>query len=296
MAYDTMQQKIIAFGGRTGFPDFQVTHETWAFDYNTSTWINMAPESSPPWRGNHAMVYDSYRNKILMFGGSDFSQVFNDLWQYDVEQNLWIELASTSPPPARQMHGLVYVPEQDSLFLFGGRQEGGGAYFEDTWQFEFATNRWHALVTDNRPPVSDHVNLAYDNAAAKLILFSRPDASVLANGRQSTWAYDFATGDWSNLNPVSSPDSGHSSFVYDPYHQKLVLFGDSSSARGMFTWTFNTMENTWTNITPPSFPDINYIDFPAIEHDGMVYIDDHNVFIQYGGCCSDTTLKLILDK
>ena len=27
-----------------------------------------------------------------------------------------------------------------------------------------------------------------------------------------------------------------------------------------------------------------------------VYIADHNAFIQYGGCCSDTTLELTLQK
>ena len=55
-------------------------------------------------------------------------------------------------------------------------------------------------------------------------------------------------------------------------------------------------KNNWVNITPQSFPDINYIEHSVIEHDAMVYIDDHDVFIQYGGCCSNTTLELNLNK
>ena len=35
---------------------------------------------------------------------------------------------------------------------------------------------------------------------------------------------------------------------------------------------------------------------PVIEHDELVYINDLNVFIQYGGCCSDQTLQLSLNK
>ena len=56
--------------------------------------------------------------KILMFGGSDFTQVFNDLWEYDYNQNTWANRSTNTPPEARQMHGMVYVPDRDVVYYF----------------------------------------------------------------------------------------------------------------------------------------------------------------------------------
>ena len=245
------------------------------------------------------MIYDATGQRTLMFGGSDFNQAYNDLWAYDHIANAWSKEPTTNAPQPRQMHGLVYVADQGALVLFGGRRVGGGAAFEDTWKLDLESNVWEELITENRPPVSDHVNLVYNDSRNELFLFSGPDAYVLGGGQvrpQSTWAYDFETNEWTNLNPTNSPDGDHNSLVYDPLHEKIILFGNSQNSDDMFTWKFDHLENDWINITPQSFPSINYISFDVIEHAGMVYIDHHNVFIQYGGCCSSATLELVLDK
>ena len=299
MAYDKSQMKIIAFGGRTGFPDFNNVNETWSFDYNASTWSNLHPELQPPWRSSHTMVFDSRRNNILLFGGSDFSQAFNDLWTYDHALNTWVEIQTKNTPQARQMHGLVYVSKQDVLLLFGGRRVGGGASFNDTWLYHFDTNQWELLTTAHHPPVTDHVNLAYSSTDDMVLLFTEPDArgaSPDSGRQQSTWVYDFTTNDWRSLLPVDFPLTNHSNLEYDTHHNQFVLFGNLQNGRSMVTWRFNTTENNWMNITPYVFPKIPFTHFPVIEHDDMVYIDDQNVFIQYGGCCSDTTLELSLSK
>jgi len=54
----------------------------------------------------------------------------------------------------------------------------------------------------------------------------------------------------------------------------------------MLTWIFDYSENKWTNITPNNIP------YEFTEHFDMVYLNDQNVFIQYGGCCTDKTLEL----
>ena len=270
MAYDSNHKKIIAYGGRTGFLDFENVNETWSFDYESKTWKNLQPANSPPWRSSHAMVYDPVRRKVLMFGGSDFKRAFNDLWEYDFGENKWTAVAAADPPEPRLMHGMAYILNQDVVIVFGGRRANGGASFADTWEFNFKTMIWKKLNTQNKPPVSDHVNLAYDTSEKKLFLFSNPE----------TWAYDLESRNWENLNPKNSPDSGHSNLVYDPVRKKLVLFGDSKNSHRMFTWSFDYSENEWTNITPGRFPSIDFTRASVIEHDGMVYLDQHNVFIQ----------------
>jgi len=286
MAYDTLNKKIINYGGRSGFPDFIDINETWAFDYNSSSWTNLNPTNSPPWRTSHTMVYDEFRNRILMFGGGDFTQVFNGLWEYDYNQNTWAKRSTNTPPEARQMHGMVYVPDRDVVIIFGGRRLNGGASFADTWEFNCLTGVWEKLNPENTPPVSDHVNMTYDKSANKVILFAN----------LQTWAFDFDTNNWTRLNIANQPDINHSNFVYSDHHEESLLFGNSNSSGDMITWIFNYSENSWTDITSNNFPTINFYEFKIIEHDALVYLNDLNVFIQYGGCCSDQTLELNLNK
>ena len=287
MAYDTLHKKIINYGGRSGFPDFDDINETWAFDYNSKTWTNLKPSNSPPWRTSHSMVYDELRHKVLIFGGGDFSKVFNDLWEYDYSKNTWTKRSTNTPPEARQMHGMVYIPDRDVILIFGGRSLNGGASFADVWEFNCKTSIWKKLNPKNTPPVSDHVNMTYDKSVRKLLLFTN----------SQTWAFNLDTENWTKLHATNPPDTDHSNFVYSDHHQVSILFGDSKSTHKMITWTFNYSENSWTDITSNNFPTINFYENPpVIEHDALVYINDLNVFIQYGGCCSDQTLQLSLNK
>lgn len=286
MAYDTHHRKIIVHGGRSGFMDFNNINETWAFDYKSKTWKNLKPINSPPWRSSHTMVYDPVRHKLLMFGGNDFKRAFNDLWEYDYDQNSWTELSPANPPESRQLHGMVYIPDRDVVIVFGGRRSNGGAAFADTWEFNCKTRTWTKLNPQNNPPVSDHVNITYDTSERKMILFTSPEI----------WAYDFDTADWTNLEPANSPVSNHSNLVYDSHNKKTILFGNFRNPNSRQTWSFDYPENKWTNITPKKFPKIDFTRASIIEHAGMVYLSDHDVFIQYGGCCSNQTLELKLNK
>ena len=136
------------------------------------------------------------------------------------------------------------------------------------------------------PPVSDHVNMTYDRLVNKVILFTH----------SQTWAFDLDTENWTKLFTTNPPDSDHTNLVYSEHHEKSILFGNSKSSSGMFTWSFDYSENSWTNITSNNFPKIDFYVHDIIEHDALVYLNDHNIFIQYGGCCSDQTLELNLGK
>ncbi|MDX1435953.1 MAG: kelch repeat-containing protein, partial [Anaerolineales bacterium] len=133
MVYDAAREQIIAYGGRDR--EFNPTNETWAYRSETQTWTNMEPETSPPWRSSHSMVYDPVHGTILMFGGTDFKQVFADLWEFDIDRNTWVELEAGEGPEPRQMHGMAFDSNAEVVILFGGRRTDGGAAFRDTWEF-----------------------------------------------------------------------------------------------------------------------------------------------------------------
>lgn len=281
MAYNTQHKKIVAYGGRTGFrSDFENVNETWAFDYNKNRWENLEPTSLPPWRSSHTIVYDPVRDKIVLFGGNDFDKAYNDLWQYDYTSNEWTDINPVNSPEARQMHGMVYVPDRDVIIMYGGRRLNGGASFSDTWELNCKTYTWKKFNPGNSPSVSDHVNITYDSSADKVLLYIAPNI----------WAYDFNSDNWTSPDAKNKPDLNHSSFIYTPEFNKSILFGNMDGEEGRYTWIYDYPENSWTNITPENMPGV------LIEHDCMVYLNDEHVFIQYGGCCSDLTLELKLSQ
>jgi len=54
----------------------------------------------PPWgRYGSAMAYDAARGELVVFGGSRFSEVFNDTWVWD-GFNWTRKFPATSPPAA----------------------------------------------------------------------------------------------------------------------------------------------------------------------------------------------------
>ncbi len=285
MVYDIYNKKIINYGGRSGFPEFKWINETWAFDYKKSLWKNMKPANSPPWRSSHAMAYDTLRHRTLLFGGNNFSNALNDLWLYDYQSNNWTQITTSNTPEQRQMHGMVYIPDRDIIMMFGGRKSNGGASFSDTWELGCTTMTWKKLTPKRTPPVSDHINIVYDEFSKKVILYVNFE----------TWAYDFNTKNWTKLIIPNTPDSGHSNFVYNTILKKSILFGDSKNSNQMHTWLFDYALKSWTDITPRYFPDIDFYEHEFIEHASMIYMNDKNSIIQYGGCCSKQTLELKLN-
>ena len=272
MVYAAFHEQIIAFGGRD--KNFDNVNETWAYDYKAKTWTNLQPAFGPLWRANHAMIYDPARNKTVMFGGDDFTRSFNDLWEYDYGLNTWTELSPNNPPAARQMHGMVYDTEHEVVIMFGGRRTGGGAAFNDTWEYNHATNSWRSLHPLQSPPIQDHVNLAYDEMHQKTILFSGPINHNRAN--IGTWVYDYQTNNWSTLNAENSPTGDHSSFIYNPNRGKSLLFGNTDAGNAMETWIFDYASNDWTLIASPELPSYR-------EHFGMAYNEAQDAFILIGG-------------
>ena len=65
------------------------------------------------------MVYDSQRNKIVLFGGDD-DQAENDTWEYTPGAG-WKKVATATAPPARYNHAMAYDSKRGRIILFGGR-------------------------------------------------------------------------------------------------------------------------------------------------------------------------------
>jgi hypothetical protein len=121
-----------------------------AFDLNTlqsagNKWEMLIPNGGfpgqpvPPPRTNHSVV--SWQDKLFLFGGTDGSRWFNDVWTYDPSRNLWSELDCIGYIPApREGHAAALI--NDTMYIFGGRIQDGSD-LGDLVAFKISARRWY---------------------------------------------------------------------------------------------------------------------------------------------------------
>lgn len=184
MAFDPGTGSIILFGG---YDDNSEYNDTWGYDPTTNAWYDLSPSGDvPPARDNHSMVYDPITGKMILFGGYDGDNRFDDTWAYDPLANTWTELSPAGDlPPARSGHKMVYDPGAGRMILFGGWD--GDHELDDTWAYDPAANAWTALEPEGgSPQPRDMFSMVYDPITQQLILFGGWDGET---DRDDTWGF-----------------------------------------------------------------------------------------------------------
>jgi hypothetical protein len=131
MAYDAARGQVVFFGSGVVFEP-PTDAATWEFDGGDWTQVNTL--ISPPGRWAHAMAYDSYRQRIVLFGGFgpslDAGSQLDDTWEYD--GSLWTQVSTPNLPGQREQHCMAYDSTRRRVVMFGGV---GGVSGDDTWEY-----------------------------------------------------------------------------------------------------------------------------------------------------------------
>ena len=130
LAYDPVRQQLILFGGADG----SARSDLWALSLHGSpVWTELSAAGVPPLgRYGHTMVYDSERDRFLLFGGySPASSFNNDVWALTVSGSpAWEQIIPDGAPPPRYGHVGIYDARRDRMVVFGGYD---GSFRGDTW-------------------------------------------------------------------------------------------------------------------------------------------------------------------
>lgn len=132
MAYDSIRQVIVLFGGHDGSV---LMNDTWEWD--GQAWTQRTPSTVPPARVDAAMVFDPSRGVCVLVGGwpgSDLAAPGQcDTWEWD--GNDW-SLQTIAPSPAgRCGHAMAFDSVRGMSLLFGGYgvPQQPSALLSDTW-------------------------------------------------------------------------------------------------------------------------------------------------------------------
>jgi len=171
MVYNEDTGEVILFGGVS---DAGLHGDTWAYDPATQTWTELSPEGPvPSARSGHALAYDAYTGRVILFGGYDGS-LLSDTWAYDRAANTWTKLDPPGPvPSARGNHRMVYDPASGLVVLFGGYD--GSVDLYDTWAYDPGQNAWTDLDPIGPPPAREEHAMVYDPDSGRVIVFGGLD-------------------------------------------------------------------------------------------------------------------------
>ena len=189
--------KAVLFGGLRENPF--VMNDTWVYDFSDDEWYNRTTGVAPPARRDGAMSGIENTDKVMLFGGNDWSKNLDDTWVYDVGDNTWTQMSPATKPPARCGHALTPVAGNESVLLFGGL---GPDWFvkKDTWIYELGKDQWH----NKTPLVSPDGR--WDHALAT---FFDTNEIIMFGGQSGTetWIYSVRDNCWTLNNTHNLPDS-----------------------------------------------------------------------------------------
>ncbi|MGA2113024.1 MAG: kelch repeat-containing protein [Anaerolineales bacterium] len=146
MAYDAKADRVIMWGGDTGWEDQGLPKDqsVWSYAYNTNTWQETKPGTGmwPDCRDDAAMAYDAKSDRMIMTGGYD-DKGTAETWAYDYNPNTWTKLEPNTAGGMLAGSAMVYSPATDRIILFGGGVGGSDSnYTAETWSYDFNANAW----------------------------------------------------------------------------------------------------------------------------------------------------------
>ncbi len=136
MAYDSLRQRVVLYGGWSGSVPLG---DTWEWDGAQWQQVSLA---GPSVRALHAMTYDSTRGVTVLFGGAGVPAgaftLLEDTWEWDGTQ--WTQVGTIAAPSPRGRPAMAFDGARARTLLFGGFTavefiHGFESFARDTWEF-----------------------------------------------------------------------------------------------------------------------------------------------------------------
>jgi hypothetical protein len=280
MVYEKSTKKVLLFGGGRSDPESMdgtgVTislGDTWEYDPATSAWAARNVVASPSARNDSALVWDSSRSRVVLFGGIQIDIAGaagvpkQDVWDWDPEEATWTErTASGSKPSPRYASATAFDGTRQRMVVFGGWDMSTGLPRNDLWDWNPSNGAWAQRLTGSEsgvPVGRMYASVVSDDPRDRLVIVAgavlygmsgpggaggtggypvSPDAGfILADMRfqpspsREVWELDPVTPAFANKTPpLDAPTARYAPAVgYSPITGKTYLFGGSDSFTGM---------------------------------------------------------------
>jgi hypothetical protein len=230
------------------------TFRVWALSLGGSAphWTELSPSGeAPPGRGRLSLIYDSRRDRAILFGGLELGKKFNDVWSLSLSgDGLWQQMIPSGPAPStRFYHSAIYDPNGDRMVVFGGygiEPDGTAWYRNETWELSLDGDpEWREVSpTGEVPrPITGH-RAVYDPFWKQMLVYG---------GRRLESVYALSlTGnpEWKRLSPegANPPGRTSTSAIYDLTRNRMIIYGGGAIYND--SWALSVREPRWDLILP----------------------------------------------
>lgn len=244
--YHESENRIYSIGGG----DIDIGFYASVFAFENNHWSVLRDSGVPEYRTR--LAFDSKRQRVWALGHDGAGVAAAWLRRHTG----WERRAVATDPGFRTGVTLVYAPQQDAIWRFGG--EWIEAHPDDTythWLYDdlwaFFDGDWHEIALSAKPAFRSFAAVAYDQSRGRMVLFGGNGENGVTN---DTWEFDGTSWTQRNLAVRPSPrmDAG---MAYDPRRSVTVLFGgldDNGDLLGD-AWEYNGQ--AWRKLAfPPAGP------------------------------------------
>lgn len=200
--YDPIRGRMIVIGGyATGNRPYSAAPagDVWALSLAApNRWEKIVTQTALPPRTQHSAIYDSERDRIVVFGGTGYAPNTNtsiyldDAWSLSLAgAPEWTRLTPAIPGPGPRMaHSAIYDPGRDRMVVYGGRGGNYFARFDDLWTLSFpGTPTWTRLAPGgDQPPGRLGHTATYDPVGNRMVVFGGQTTSSGGLGSNEVFA------------------------------------------------------------------------------------------------------------
>lgn len=181
-----------------------------------------------------AAAYDSKRHRMLVFGGRvpgdrDPSATLVSL---DLSTERWATMnVEGANPKGTFGPAMVYVQDEDALYLFGGWPENADQPLAELWSLPFASEaetKWR-LISDGSdgPAARNGCCMVADTTRKRLLVHggdAGPHPKFGFRPLDDLWEFDLAKKKWRLLQPSGSPPKPRWNHAATISHERGVMF------------------------------------------------------------------------
>ena len=274
------ENDIYVLGGRS---DTQRVNDFWKYEIKANRWFWQpdVPSSLFVRSGSSQWIINGL---FWLYGGRNDSKTsysLDDMWSHNPSTREWKRYTMTSNPGARFGSSFWTDEENNSLYLFGGKNDT--TVLGDVWRFNVVSSSWELVSTKGLSPrddaisvrIGDEVYLFGDNAFTSLnlktmtatnvaskgdepkkradsVMWTNGDVLYLLGGRSDSktfgdfWSYDTTSNQWFKRNDTIISEARWGSAFASNRLCEVVLFGgqkQDSSSLSNDLWIFRYVEN-----------------------------------------------------
>jgi hypothetical protein len=183
------------------------------------------------------MVYDSRRDRVVLFGGVAGGEGMGDTWEFDGEH--WLRVATDGPSP-RGLYAMTYDAARGKTVLFGGTPapRPDAPSLGDTWEWDGL--RWIRIDVTG-PSARDHTQMVYDPVRQVVVLHG----GGLDVAATETWMYDGRA--WTRAG-FGGPKRRYARMVFDVRRRAVLLYGGFAQEPSNEVWQLG--DSAWRRVSP----------------------------------------------